>query len=127
MSGTSEWNFPENSRCTLQRNLCLQKNRKLFAFFCYHFLQKFNFSECAVGYSFGNFTNFPCAFFIITCNQKLGCDHNLFISRFIFLILTSKISISAVFHDYIKGGLFKVFFTRIFVWLIFYCAKMSIF
>ena len=109
MSEASKWKFSVNSRCTLEKNFAFPKQyRKNFANFYYHFLQNFTSQKMQLNIYLDSFTKFPSTLHIIACNQKLGCGYNLFILRIIFL-MTSEISISAVFYYYIKRRLFKVF------------------
>ena len=114
MSEASEWNFFENSRCPLEKISAFTiQYRNFFSNFCYHFLQNFTSQKMQLNIYSESLTKFPCTLHIIACNQKLGCGYNLFILRIIFL-LTSEISISAVFYYYIKRGLFKVFLLEFF-------------
>ena len=59
------------------------KRTKLFAIFLLQLFEKFCFSKIQMNIYFVRFTeflmllqNFACTFFIISCNQKLGCGYN---------------------------------------------------
>ena len=68
------------------------QHTKVFASFYHHFVENFIFKKVfrvvnlVVLQNYPrSLENVPCTLFIITCNQKLGCGCNLFISRIFFI------------------------------------------